>query len=297
MATSQTSGNGSFFDRDPDPESQRHRPGQHFDTLTGDTVSQNHDRQQHGGDGVRVWLSRLKGHTKKGLLRQPFLFQCPPLESWTWTQSHGWQDYETLRKDTFSRPGARGLREINFRTLFLDWDADFSLLRGQVMRELNPLHMSDELREVMNSGTPFKLKIGQPKLWGEWDIEMAATLRSLGVEERAGEVDTRYADVTFVQWREAAVTRKRKGKGLPTKHKIKKGDTLRKLSKKYYGNYKDWKRIALANKRLKNVSMNEDLSKLKKKGKPLGSITIPKPGLSDFQKGIKDAINQLPPDA
>jgi hypothetical protein len=270
------------------------------------------------GQGLRVIMRKSKQHTARHLLDHPFIFQVPPLESFSWSQDYGWEDYTTIEKGTFSRPSAQGLRQISFDTMFVDYDAEFTIVhpvehwvkrkgkkfsdlprnptpprvdptkfgRRKVVWRPDPLKLSRELRHIMNSGTPFWLEVHQQHLWGRHDLEMMATLRSLSVEERAGEIDSRYISVSYVEWREPEVKKKKKGSKFPLRHKVRRGDTLKSLSKKYYGGYGGWKSIKKANdKKLKGVGPQEPLQNVKQHGKPVDVITIPdKPG---FMKGGK----------
>ena len=271
------------------------------------------------GMGVQVWLKADKHHTAKHLLKTPFVFQCPPLETWSWDQVNNWNDWETIERGIFSRPQSQGLRTIDFSSLFVDYDASYAVAHPRDSRsdgsrdvddyaedfttplnlrarnrhgkpggknhkrkhqrwQPNPIHLSKELRQIMNSETPFRLLVGQPRLWDRWDIEILATIRSLHVEERAGEVDARYFDISFTEWREPKLGRRKKGSRFPLKHDVKPGDTLHKLSKKYYGGYGGWRHIRKANdKRLpQGVGAEQDLSKIVVHGHKIRSLTIPK---------------------
>ena len=244
--------------------------------------------QFDGTDGLRVSLHRIRKHTARNILKEPFRFQVPPLENFSWEQAFNWTDYDTIEEGTFSRKGGRALRVVSFETMFLDYAMPWTMWAIQPDDPAwegvpDPLAATQDLRQIMNSGTPFRLIVNQPRLWGDApDIEMNATLRNVRVEQRAGEVDARYTNVEFVEWRDVDLHGKRKGhhRGLPTRHKIDKhtNRTLRDLGKKYYGEASGWRRIVPANKVLQaqNWPPDRPLRHLARKPPHLHSIYIPK---------------------
>src|SRR5688500_14647979 len=64
-----------------------------------------------GGEGMRAVLRPEKKGTSRGILKVPYIFQCPPLDSFSWSQDYEWTDVTTIGGKTISRPGARGLRQ------------------------------------------------------------------------------------------------------------------------------------------------------------------------------------------
>lgn len=234
--------------------------------------------QELGGDGLRITFGRVSGWTEAGLLKVPLTLQCPPLEAFQIQHAFTHQDYDTLRAGQFSRAGSRQLRTVQFQTVLVDFAPEWAVWRqpggfrpptgqgapsldGQVAdrRLPNPLQVVDELRDMLDSGTPFSFTAAAPTYWGakRRDLSMMATLRALSVEERAGEPDARYLDLQVTEFRRPALTRKREGRArhagggrvrdLPYKHLVRKGDTLAKLAKHYYGRQDRWRTIAQAN--------------------------------------------------
>jgi hypothetical protein len=235
-------------------------------------------------DGLHVSLSAIKHETAKGVLKHPFFFQVPPLDTFGWDQEYTWNDYVTVHAGTYSRPGGRGLRSVQFDTMFLDYDAPWTLL-GAAHRP-SPLAAGHELRQIMNSGTPFRLVVKQAGLWGHMeDLAMDATLRSVHFEQRAGEVDARYTTLQFTEWRDLNITRKRKGHRngghtkLPTRYTIQRSSnkTLRDLSKHYYGETKHWRAIVHANRILRkhNWSPSKPLGEIRKNHPHIKTLLIP----------------------
>jgi hypothetical protein len=216
-------------------------------------------------EGLRVILKRMPGYTPKDLLQQFFYFQVPPMENFKHSHGHGQQTYETLRGE-FSRPAGRKLIQIQFTTMVIDWMPEWSLLHAEGW-EPNPIDISRNLIALSERGYPFLFTAGQPALWGRYDIlDLPMTLPTIDVDERAGEVDARYLDVTFQEFRSPQmVTSKGKGKArkadnLPSYVEIattgagrdRNGHrfprpTLHSLSLHFYGTVGRWTVIAKKN--------------------------------------------------
>lgn len=213
--------------------------GQGFTTLPKPSILVNEGLEV---PGMRVILAPIDGLTKKGIMvdgsgkPRSFRFQMPPTESFTRSLSHGHSDYDTLRVGQHSRPAGQQLQSVRFQTLIVDWDVPWAVYPNSkkfddtfgtgystVRDEFwNLLNVTDQLEEILESGSPVKLYAGQPALWegggGEdgWDVNMPVTLRSMNVEERAGEPDARYIDVEFVEYRSLKLNRRRLGKKTTT---------------------------------------------------------------------------------
>jgi hypothetical protein len=201
---------GNFLDEDDQKGQGRKRPNQ----------------PPQDNAGVRVTLTAKPGLTRKGHLESPYHFQCPPLDSISWEGSFDHEEYQTLTRGTFSRAAGRGLRTVTFSTLVADFNANERSLRrhGSALRKsqmnwfrrtgrTEAHHLAEELRKLMNAGTPFWLRVGMPKFRPDWDIKMLATLRSLQVEERAGEPESRYLNIAFSEYRPTDDETSRKAKG------------------------------------------------------------------------------------
>lgn len=199
----------------------------------------------HTGRGLRICLSRCEGTSRK-VLQQPYYFQVPPLETFSTQHGFNFTDYETVSKGQFSRTMSRQLRTVEFQTMFVDQDWFFVLFKHKHTGP-DPQKLSAQLVHILNTGTPFNLLIGNTVLWDEYDVKMKATLRTLTVEERAGEVDARYVNVTFTEHRDLEIQKDGKGEALPQTYKVQEGDTLRSLAKQFYGEGNAWRVIAKAN--------------------------------------------------
>lgn len=209
------------------------------------------------GKGLRVVLQRLSV-TRKDLLEVPFLFQCPPLESFPRAYSWSFTDYDTVGAGMHSRPGSTDLATITFRSLFVEAPAPFVVKKGTTF---NPVYLAERLKALGDAKTPFQLLAGQPDLWGVfYDVNMAVTMRSLDVEERAGEPDARYFTVSFKEFR--GVSPSELTAGLRSNLQTATGDkvlailtvrnlpvgmrTFRAIAKRYYGSSAPWRLIAKA---------------------------------------------------
>lgn len=168
-------------------------------------------------EGLRVHLSKIPGITEGGLLAEPFVFQCPPLDEFTVDYAFSHQDYDTATAGQFSRPGGLQLRQTTFDTLFVDWGG------FTVTNDFPPIEeLTADLIELCESGSPFLLTIAHqlpPGGFTNWaltlagpELQMYATLRTLRVIERAGEGDARYANVAFVEYRDPVTATFRAGK-------------------------------------------------------------------------------------
>lgn len=213
--------------------------------------------------GMKITLSKIDKITKEGLLESPYFFQCSPLESFRVSHSFEHTDYTTIKGQTFSRKSSKGLRTIQFQTLIVDWGSfvnvdvyDFS-------------DLTDTLVKVCESGSPVKLTVDRGD---DTSFAMDVTLRQFDVEEKAGEPDARYFDVTFTEWRDAYVVRKAKW---PARHKLVRGDTLSSLATKYYGKPTLARIIAKANK-ITTFGFNTEIVK-SKKWKVGDTIVVPAP--------------------
>lgn len=251
---------------------------------SGDGRGRRHAKFQ--GEGLRVTLRAIKGLTDKKQLRHVFRFQVPPLDEFGWEEGYTWNDYESIEGGTFSRPGGRGLRTVSFNTLFLDYDARWTVVHEPGRQ--NILSMTKTLRELKNTGTPFLFTAANPKLWRNRNhIQMAATLRGMRVVERGGEPDSFYVGLDFVEYRDQRLTRKRKGKGSgrgqkggdPNTYIIRRDDsnTLKDLAKSFYGSPSEWRAIYNANPAVKRRGFPPDreVKSLRLDPPHLKSLVIP----------------------
>ena len=223
------------------------------------------------GTGVRVVMQRL-AITLPGILTTPYMFQVPPIEELPVQREWSFTDYDTVGAGIHTRPGSSQLKVVAFDSLFVDTDYSFVVNRAAGW---NPVAMIDELEKIGEAKTPFQLLVGQPALWGiYYDVNMAATLRSLRSSEKAGERDARYFSISFTQFRgisqadlasgaasglpapsagvtdTAAQSFSTPGRPplavLPISSLPKTADTLRDVSKRYYGTHVLWGVIAKA---------------------------------------------------
>lgn len=162
------------------------------------------------GEGLRVKIQSIAGKTPKGVLESGYYFQCPPLEEFSVDYAHSHTDYDTVLEGQFSRKGGVQLRSAQFSTLVVDWGL------FTVAQDTAPIEeLTATLIEVCEAGDPFLLTVAHRMPAGGFDnwgasmagpeLQMAATLRTLRVTERAGEGDARYMDVAFTEYRDPQI--------------------------------------------------------------------------------------------
>lgn len=238
------------------------------------------------GDGMLVALSAIHGLSSAKVLKKPFWFQCAPLETMPQDYSWNWDDYATIGSGFHSNPQTATLDTFSFTSLFVD--ADYRHRFAQV-KNVHVLSMVKALKAIGDSLRPFQLNFGQPQLWGVWDVAVAVTMRSLHVEERAGEMDARYFTVAFTEYPDAAThplaaitpagsNSKVLQQGvLATLSTAKLSNSMRSLaliSKHYYHETSSWRVIAKASG-LTKASANEDLRVKYGHMKPPARVIVP----------------------
>lgn len=224
------------------------------------------------GPGLRVRLSGIPEVTHPKRLHAPLYLQNPPLDEWAIEGEGSHNDVDTATSGEFSHAGSGvKLQTTTIDSLVVSWDAPW--LTAFVSAD----HVISELTAIRDSRTPFLVLATWPG--GTVELNMYCTLRRLRHSVKAGEPDTRYFSIDLKQWRDPNPERKGEGASktsakLPTTHKLKAGDTLNSLSKRYYGSYSHWRSIAGANG-IKNWGASTAL--VKRKGfKPGHAIKIPK---------------------
>lgn len=230
-------------------------------------------------EGLRVRLSRIRGETPKGILRQP-LYLPAVMRGFGWTEEFSHVEYDTVSAGQFSQAAqgpksARQLRQLDdIETLTLKWDPVWLVEQG-----LDPKKVYDELFGVGRSRAPVQL-YAAPRFPGETKgfVRMNVTVRSISVQLREREPDTRYFVLRIVEWRSNEVERRRAGKAgdrLPTTHILTATDTLYSLSQHYYHYAGGTGTIAAANG-IKGFGKKTPLVKHKRL-KVGTKIKIPKP--------------------
>lgn len=232
--------------------------------------------------GTRVRLLPEAGKTLG--LPAPFLFQLPPLEEVevTWEEQH--TEYDTVSANQFSRHGGSALASVSFQTAVVYDETGYF---GGFQDWVDPIEVKTMLLKQMRTGTPIRLTLGQTDMWeGRYDLNMLATLRSLGYANRSGEPETRYLNLAFREWRDPRVgtkllpKKKKKGKARGPKKTKKKGRdggtipsglTLYDVAREEYGSPMLWRAIAIASG-LRNIGPSEEL---RSRMRPGDSLTIP----------------------
>ena len=239
------------------------------------------------GDGLQITLRAIPGHTNPAVLKTPFAFQCPPLETFAREGGFEFAPYTTIRKGQFNRPNGVTLETIQFDTVFVSEDASYTVTRHPDSGP-NPVELVSRLDAIRRRGTPFELMIGQRRLWRRLDVhwgplhENAAVITNCRVEERHGEVDARYVNISFQEYRDPHLLRKGIGEGagkgtrgrddLPVKLTVEAGTgavhgvafkgvaSLVNFAKHFYGEASMWRAIAKRNGGLKGVAPSDNLA-------------------------------------
>lgn len=187
-------------------------------------------------DGLRVTLSAIPGETPAGILSSELTLPAV-LRTFGWTEEAEHSEYTTVRDGQFSQPSqgdatARRLRGIDdIETLTLLYDPPWLVEQG-----LDPRDVYSDLFGVLRSRRAVELLVMSP-LEDHAILHLdGCTIRSITVQMREGEPDTRYYNLKLVEWRGATVERRGTGSSskLPTTHKLAAGDTLYSLSMRYY---------------------------------------------------------------
>lgn len=233
------------------------------------------------GEGLRVRLDTIPGFTDPDLAAiLPFYFQAPPLNEFTWAAGFNWDTYDTLSSGQFPRPVSRKLKAFEFETLFTDDKWPWTL-RKQESYTPNPQMLVRKLERIADSGTPIRLRAGQPVLWGYNDLDIAVALTDVNPSEKAGEIDARYMRLAFIEFRHPSLqpfaaekpTRIKLPLTLPIQELPIGQQTLYDLAKFWYGFPEEWRRIAKRNG-LTRISPSQNL-KIKFAAHRAKKITIP----------------------
>lgn len=202
--------------------------------------------------GVRIRFSPIRGRTPHAVLAQA-LYVPALLGEFKLDEEAGHTDYETIADGEFSVPrgGAerdnRMLRVSDLEMLTLYWPA-----RWLHPSQQNPDWVERKLYMIHRSRRPVEMLVRLHQLgWDDVILRAAVTFRSLSQIIKKGEADTKYWTLAVKEWRPTGEVRREHvgpgGKALPTTHRIAAGDTLERLSKRYYGSFAGWRAIAQEN--------------------------------------------------
>jgi hypothetical protein len=117
---------------------------------------------------------------------------------------------------------------------------------------------------------------------------MPVTMRSVGIEERAGEGDAKYYNMSFTQWRDPVIRRRRRKRKFPIRHRLTKKDTLAKLARKYYGDPSKAGQIKVYTPKLRRWGANTPIVEHKKY--KVGDVLVIRRPLNS-----KDEFERKPP--
>lgn len=248
-------------------EQQRQRPRVAGPQLPG-TIFKRSDHPFSGSEGAQVSLTAEPGYTPRGWLGVPFRFQLPPHETISRQSAFNWSNFDVLDPDDVaaerSRPGGRRLRTVSVSAMFMDWQPSWGVWEPD---QLDPILAARELEHMCMHGVRFRLRIRNQRFAHD-DVSMVAGMTTCTISEQPSEPDTRYVQVEFQEYIGTDVERKAvKNEVGPWTHKIKDGDTLYKLSERYYHSRSMWKVIANGVKGMGNQPPSHNLERWAKSHK------------------------------
>ena len=242
-------------------------------------------------EGAIMWFEAEPGVTSKGVLKRPFVFRCGPIETFRTGRTYEHNEFMTLNAGQHSRPTGEMLKTWTINTVLEDMNMPYS-----TFDDISPNMLSDLawLSQTLRGGSPFRFKFGHEWIGG-WEVDEVVTMRGLDSEERAGELHSRYIELTLTEYEGADLVGRLKGRhkyNLPLTVTLterggkvivsgtgawKPGDiSLAGLSKHFYGSVSHWAFIAKANPTIRGFSANRSITMgLKASSRKSLKITIP----------------------
>jgi hypothetical protein len=159
------------------------------------------------GEGMRMVMRRIKGVTKGEALKAlqtPYRFQCPPLDQFAIPHGRNFEQYSNYKGTEYISRGGQKLKVVPIRTLIVEWGA------FTVERYYDLLTLKRRLARIADAGWPVELLVTHPYN-DEPELHIDAVLETFTVTENANEVDARYLDLNFVEWRPQVARGKRRG--------------------------------------------------------------------------------------
>lgn len=184
-------------------------------------------------------------------LRKRLIFPAVT-DDFQWEETATFNDYATVNAGEFSTPSggpptARNERRLDLTVLAADFSP--SWMSG----DLGILEFHNEIMTVLRCRKPFRMEAGIRPSPGYRELVMNATLRTVRRRLTPGLAGMRYYELSFVEDRQDEQERRgnkagrKRGVKLPASHRLVTGDTLRSLSRDYYGTPNLWRLIAEAN--------------------------------------------------
>lgn len=235
---------------------------------------------RYGRRGIYVVMAPVKGLTPPGVFprNKPFAFQCPPMNEFGENGGHDFQDYAVLGKQQHSQEIGKQLRTVQFQTIFLDWEPEWALAHDD-SGEYPAQQAVKDLCRIRDHGKPFHLLAHQSNFQDKYEVDYAATLRSVSWNITAGETDAYYVTVQFTEFSSPDIQQLLSGASVnprlpasvPVANLQPGLNTLAQMAKIYFGDPSKWRVIAAKNG-LSRVSANTPLSS---KNVHSSKITIP----------------------
>lgn len=208
------------------------------------------------GAGLKVTLRRAKGLTDPRVLKVPLRFQVPPLGDLAREWSYEWAKFTTLRKGERSRPQGSPLQTLDVSTMLMDAVAQSDAMGVVVWPHApEPQRVLRELRWIMGEAqkslaTPFRLTISEAAVWDEFLVNgtyVLARVRATQKQTRG----TEYVDLGFEQYDRLDAEQRAQGSRRERRqdqwHRLRAGDDLYEIAKRYLRAPSKWEVIAKAN--------------------------------------------------
>lgn len=177
---------------------------QRRDAAAAEAARNRRVQERVRGEGMRIRLSKIPGITQGDalkVLKVPYYFQCSPLDNFTVPTTRTFPRYTNYQGTEYLQRGGSILQTLAFRTIVVEYG------RYVVERDWNMERLIKNLQRIAESGWPFEL-LATHQYNLDAEVQMNVVLESCIVAENAGEVDARYIDLSFVQWRAPVVVRK-----------------------------------------------------------------------------------------
>ena len=198
-----------------------------------------------------IYLKELSDKSKK------FRFPSLPEDSLTVQGETAYQTYNLIAMGSRQFPMGTSKQQVKWSAYF--WGEARSDMSGINRKWIDPAECIQKLENWRQEGTPLTLIIS------DGGVNMDVTIASFQYQPVGGHGDIKYS-ITLNAYNqthvytttEVGVKKKKKKKTnrnkstTPLTYTIKKGDTLSKISKRFYGTTKKWKKILKKNKKKLN---------------------------------------------
>lgn len=198
-------------------------------------------------------------------------------ENISYSSETRFSEYEVINKGQVLEPDGKNLFDLSWEGFFPG-----AAMRGSrlVRAWTDPNVLDDLFKYWCESGTPLNVCITGTNINADVYIsEYSSTHEGLHIQYEVGFKEREQIDVS---------AEKMKGSKVGISVKVKKGDTLQKLAKKYLGDRKKYKKIYKANKKL--IDKRNKKERKKNPGKNISKYTIYKDQVLVIPTGDTEVI-------